>query len=185
MSAVDLISGKQQKPWERSTVLLPALALLALMVALPSADAQEQVRDATGQTSENEVLQYCNNIADAARDRRYALQKQDLEKLQAEVNDRIAVMETRKAEYEDWIGRRDGFMKQAENGLVDIFKTMKPDTAAPQLAEMQAGLAAAIIMRLPPRQSGQILSEMDAKKAAAVATIISSAADPNTSKDRS
>jgi flagellar motility protein MotE (MotC chaperone) len=155
------------------------------MVALPSADAQEQVRDATGQTSENEVLQYCNNIADAARDRRYALQKQDLEKLQSEVNDRIAVMETRKAEYEDWLARRNAFVKQAESGVVDIFKTMKPDTAAPQLSEMSAGLAAAIIMRLPSRQSGLILSEMDAKKAAAVAAIIASAADPNTSKDPS
>ncbi|AYC99655.1 MotE family protein [Neorhizobium sp. NCHU2750] len=184
MSGPDLISAKS-KPWQRSSVLLPALALLGLMVALPSADAQEQVRDASGQTTENEVLQYCNNIADAARDRRYALQKQDLEKLQSDVNDRIAVMEKRKTEYEDWLAKRNEFMKQAENGLVDMFKTMKPDTAAPQLEAMQPPLAAAIIMRLPPRQSGLILSEMDAKKAAAVATIIASAADPNTSKDPS
>lgn len=184
MSGRDQSSAKQ-KPWERSSVLLPTLALLGLLVALPSADAQEPLRDTTGQTSEAEVLQYCNNIADAARDRRYALQKQDLEKLQSEVNDRIAVMETRKAEYEDWLARRGEFMKQAENGLVDIFKTMKADTAAPQLQEMQTGLAAAIIMRLPARQSGLILSEMDAKKAAAVASIIASAADPNTSKDPS
>jgi flagellar motility protein MotE (MotC chaperone) len=184
MSGPDLSRAKT-KPWERSAVLFPALALLGLMVALPSADAQEQVRDATGQTSENEVSQFCNNIANAARDRRYALQKQDLDKLQTEINDRIAVMEKRKAEYEDWLGRRDAFMKQAENGLVDIFKTMKPDTAAPQLEEMQTGLAAAIIMRLPSRQSGLILSEMTAKKAAAVASIIASAADPNTSKDPS
>ncbi len=185
MIGQDTSSSARPRPWERSSVALPVLALLGLLVALPSADAQEQVRDTTGLTSENEVQQYCNNIADAARDRRYALQKQDLEKLQGEINDRIAIMETRKAEYEDWIGRRNEFMKQAENGLVDIFKTMKPDTAAPRLEEMHAGLAAAIVMRLPPRQSGLILSEMDAKKAAAVASIIASAADPNTSKDPS
>jgi flagellar motility protein MotE (MotC chaperone) len=185
MIGPDKSSSVRLLPFERSSVALAALALAGLMLGLSPAAAQEQIRDTTGLTSESEVQQYCANIIDPARDRRYALQKEDLEKLQGEVNDRIAVMEARKAEYEDWIGRRDAFMKQAENGLVDIFKTMKPDTAAPRLEEMQAGLAAAIVMRLPPRQSGLILSEMDAKKAAAVAAIIASAADPNTSKDPS
>ncbi len=34
------------------------------------------------------------------------------------------------AEYEDWLKRRNDFLKQAELGLVDIYKTMKPDAAA-------------------------------------------------------
>ena len=65
------------------------------------------------------------------------------------------------------------------------YKTMKADAAAPQLQEMNVEIAAAIIMKLPARQSGLILSEMDPQKAGVISMIISSAANPNTSKDRS
>lgn len=169
-------------------IATPRRALIAVFVmvaALPSARAQEQVRVTTGDTSGQEIQQYCTNIIDQARDQRYLLQKQDLEQLQQDVDNRIAVMETRKAEYEDWLKRRNDFMEQAEANLVNVYKTMKADAAAPQLEEVNPGLAAAIIMKLPPRQSGLILAEMDAKKAAMVASIMSSAADKTTSRDPS
>jgi len=161
------------------------IALFLLTAALPSAKAQEQVRVTTGDTSGQEIQQYCTNVIDQARDQRYVLQKQDLEKLQADVDNRIAVMEARKAEYEDWLKRRNDFMAQADANLVNVYKTMKADAAAPQLAEVNPILAAAIIMKLPPRQSGLILAEMDAKKAAMVAGIMSSASDKTTSRDPS
>ncbi|MBP1879056.1 MotE family protein [Agrobacterium rubi] len=161
------------------------LAVFVLTAALPSAKAQEQVRVTTGETSGQEIQQYCTNIVDQARDQRYLLQKQDLEKLQADVDNRIAVMEARKAEYEDWLKRRNDFMQQAEANLVNVYKTMKADAAAPQLEQVNPGLAAAIIMKLPPRQSSLILAEMDAKKAATVASIMSSATDKTTSRDPS
>ncbi|WP_320200991.1 MotE family protein [Agrobacterium sp. rho-13.3] len=156
-----------------------------MVAALPSAKAQEQLRITSGETSEQEIQKYCTNIIDQARDQRYVLQKQDLEKLQKDVDDRIAIMEARKAEYEDWLKRRNDFMQQAEANLVNVYKTMKADAAAPQLEEVNPGLAAAIIMKLPPRQSGLILSEMNAKKAAIVAAIMSSATDKTTSRDPS
>ncbi len=129
--------------------------------------------------------QFCTNIADAARDQRYLLQKKELADLQAGVNERITVLEKRRAEYEDWLKRRDDFLKQAELGLVDIYKTMKADAAAGQLELVNAEIAAAIIMKLPPRQSSLILSEMAPDKAAVLTNIISSASDPNTSKEPS
>ncbi|MGV1751166.1 MotE family protein [Agrobacterium sp. CG674] len=161
------------------------LAVFLMVASLPSARAQEQVRVTTGDTSGQEIQQYCTNVIDQARDQRYVLQKQDLEKLQQDVDNRIAVMEARKAEYEDWLKRRNDFLTQAEANLVNIYKTMKADAAAPQLEEIDAGIAAAIIMKLPPRQSGLILAEMDAKKAAIVASIMSSATDKTTSRDPS
>jgi flagellar motility protein MotE (MotC chaperone) len=94
-------------------------------------------------------------------------------------------MDKRKAEYQDWLKRRDDFLKQAEAGLTDIYKKMKPDAAALQLQDVKPELAAAVIMRLGPRQSSLILNEMDSTKAANIASIIASASDPNTSKDPS
>ena len=97
----------------------------------------------------------------------------------------MAEMDKRKAEYQDWLKRRDDFLKQAEAGLTEIYKKMKPDSAALQLQDMKIEVASAVIMRLGPRQSSLILNEMDPKKAAAIASVIASASDPNTSKDPS
>lgn len=171
-----------------SKIFTPQRVLLALFVvagSLPSARAQEQVRVTTGETSGQEIQQYCTNIVDQARDQRYLMQKQDLEKLQEDINERVAILEARKAEYEDWLQRRNDFLKQVETNLVEVYKTMKADAAAPQLQELDPGMAAAIIMKLPPRQSGLILSEMNAKKAATVASIMASATDKTTSRDPS
>ncbi len=164
----------------RNLLLVAGMALLPLA----SGSAQEQ-KPAPDTASQAEIQQFCTSIADPARDQRYLLQKQELEKLQADVDKRIAVLEQRRAEYEDWLTRRNAFMKQAEANLVEIYKKMKPDAAAPQLEEIDPILAAAVIMKLPARQSSLILSEMEAQKAAMVAAIMSSAADPNTSKDPS
>lgn len=176
----------KRMPASASAIAMAAILTLAM---LPSAEAQQQPQllgaappDGSGQ---QEVQQYCGNIVDAARDQRYLLQKQELEKLQADVNDRIKLLETRKAEYEDWLKKRNDFLNKAKAGLVDIYKTSKADEAAPQFDEMDINIAAAIIMQLPARQSSLILSEMDAKKAAMVAAIMSSAANPRIPKDPS
>ncbi|MFN7101447.1 MAG: MotE family protein [Pseudorhizobium sp.] len=160
------------------------LALSAIVIAVPQVSAQEPAA-VTAMSPQSEIQQFCTNIADAARDQRYLMQKQELETLQADVDQRIAVLESRKSEYEDWLKRRNDFLVRAEAGLVDIFKTMKADAAAPQLEEMNVEIAAAIIMKLPARQSGLVLSEMDPENAGRIATIISSASDPNTSKEPS
>ena len=48
-----------------------------------------------------EIERFCSNIADAARDRRYALQAQELEQLQKDVDERITLLEEKRAEYEN------------------------------------------------------------------------------------
>lgn len=160
------------------------LVLGAVVMLVPQVSAQEPAT-VSATSPESEIQQFCTNIADAARDQRYLLQKQELETLQADVDARIAFLESRKAEYQDWLQRRNDFLVRAEAGLVEIFKTMKADAAAPQLEQMKLEIAAAIIMKLPARQSGLVLSEMDPQKAGMIATIIASASDPNTSKEPS
>ena len=175
---LDLLLGKS-----RRTLL--AAAGTALMLAMPGAFAQDVTAPPAENGATNEIQQFCTNIADAARDQRYLLQRKDLETLQASVDERIATLEERRAEYEDWLKRRNDFLKQAELGLVDIYKTMKPDAAAGKLEMVRPEIAAAIVMKLPARQSSLILSEMSDEKAAVLTNIISSASDPNTSKEPS
>lgn len=164
-------------------VLLPAAA--ALMLAIPGALAEERPVIVTSKATADEIREFCTNISDKARDQRYLLQKQELESLQKDVDGRIAMLEKRRAEYEDWLKRRNDFLKVAEAGLIEIYKKMKPDAAAAQLQKINPEIASAIVMKLNPRMSSLILSEMQPDKAALLASIIASAADPNTSKDPS
>lgn len=131
----------------------------------------------------DEIQQYCASVIDPARDRRYLLQKQDLEKLQAGVDERLKVLDKHKAEYEDWLQRRNDFMNKAEANLVEIYKSMKPNVAAERLSVVDVNISAAILMKLSAKQTGLIMGQMDAATAGKLTALIASAADANTSKD--
>ncbi|MBU0585606.1 MAG: MotE family protein [Alphaproteobacteria bacterium] len=126
-----------------------------------------------------EIERFCSNIADAARDRRYVLQTKELLALQQEVDKRIKVLEEKRAEYEDWLKRREEFLAQAEDGVVKIYGGMRPDAAAERLAELDATLAAGILMKLDARKAGVILNEMERKAAAMLTGVMASAARRN------
>ena len=126
--------------------------------------------------SDDEIARFCTNIADAARDRRYALQAEELKQLQAQVDSRLKALEEKRAEYETWLKRREVFLARAEEGVVKIYADMKPDAAAERLAVVNTDLAAAILMKLDSRKAGVILNEMDAKAAAVLTGIMASAA---------
>lgn len=123
-----------------------------------------------------EIQRFCTNIADAAKDRRYALQTAELERLQAEIDERMKALEAKRAEYEEWLTRRETFLAQAEAGVVKIYATMRPDAAAERLAELRVELAAGILMKLDSRKAGVILNEMERKAAAALTGVMAAAA---------
>ncbi len=172
----------------------PALAGEAVRQVLPGAqqtEAPQTLQRQDGQTAaaaapavqgsgqspeQSDVERFCSNIADAARDRRYALQAEELKQLQAQVDGRLKALEEKRAEYETWLKRREVFLARAEEGVVKIYADMKPDAAAERLAAVKPELAAAILMKLEPRKAGVILNEMDQKAAATLTGIMASAA---------
>lgn len=141
-----------------------------------TASAQPAALAAGKAPDESEIQRFCSNIADAARDRRYALQAEELKQLQAGIDERMKALEAKKAEYEEWLKRREVFLARAEDGVVKIYAGMKPDAAAERLAMVNAELAAAILMKLDSRKAGVILNEMDQKAAATLTGIMASAA---------
>lgn len=162
-----------------------ALAVSVCLMAgiLPGTTAEKKSTTEI-KTARDEIKAFCANIADAARDQRYLLQKEELTKLQTEVNERIALLERRKSEYEDWLKKREDFLKTADAGLIAIYKSMKADAAAAQLELVSPYVAAAILMKLAPNKSALILTEMKKEKAAELASIISSAVARNTTKGK-
>ena len=171
----------------------PALvaSAFAMLLAIGPSSAEEAVRQVLpgGQPpvapqqltkekapDESEIQRFCSNIADAARDRRYALQAQELKELQAGIDQRMKALDEKRAEYEQWLKRREVFLARAEDGVVKIYAGMKPDAAAERLAMVNVDLAAAILMKLDSRKAGVILNEMDQKAAATLTGIMASAA---------
>ena len=140
----------------------------------PPAAPQQLTREKA--PDQSEIERFCSNIADAARDRRYMLQAEELKQLQAGIDQRMKALDDKRAEYEQWLKRREVFLARAEDGVVKIYAGMKPDAAAERLAMVNADLAAAILMKLDPRKASIILNEMDQKAAAALTGIMASAA---------
>jgi flagellar motility protein MotE (MotC chaperone) len=148
----------------------------ALLLFGASAALAQPANTPTAPAKTDEIQRFCSNIADAARDRRYALQAEQLKTLRQGIDKRMQELEAKRAEYEDWLKRRNAFAAMAEGDVVQIYSKMKPDGAAERLAAVKPELAAAILLKLNPRQASQILNEMDAKDAAALTGIMAAAA---------
>ncbi|KAB2917460.1 MAG: MotE family protein [Hyphomicrobiaceae bacterium] len=143
-------------------------------VAAPVARARHPVE--TGALEGGPARQYCANIADAAADARFALQKRALADMEQQIERRIALLEAKTAEYQLWVTRRDEFVKKAQEGLISIYARMRAESAAQQLAAMDEETASAIVMKLDSRIASTILNEMQPTQAARLAAVISGAA---------
>lgn len=120
----------------------------------------------------NELLNYCFNIADEATEARHAVLTEQLSEVEGKVDEKLDQLQLRIQKLRSWIERREQFLASANDSLVEIFQTMRPDSAASQLTEIGPGLAAAIIAKLEPKYSSAILAEMKPADAAKIATVL-------------
>lgn len=127
---------------------------------------------------EDNASQYCRNIANAAADVRYRRQSDALAALEKQLDERIAKLEAKRAEYEEWVKRREEFLAKADGAVVAIYSQMRPDAAAQQISVMEPEAAAAILSKLTPRTASAILNEMDATIAAELTNVMAGLPPP-------
>ncbi|WP_306118270.1 MULTISPECIES: MotE family protein [unclassified Roseitalea] len=168
MKADRTSAGRPADPGRRAL----AAGLAALCAGLPTA-ALSQSR------AQSDIETFCANIADDARERRYAIQREQLEALRAEIEDKIALLEEKRADFERWARKREEFADAANEGLVEVYSNMRPDAAAARMEEMPAELSAALLAKLKPRSSAAILNEMNARQAALITQIMAAVGDTN------
>ena len=108
---------------------------------------------------------YCYNIADAARDARYARQKQRILEMEKRLKELMGRLDRKRREYEDWGMRRREITQRMTRSMMNVYAKMEPDAAAAQIAQMEYAVAVAILTGLKPQQASAILTEMDPKKA--------------------
>jgi len=128
--------------------------------------------------AESEVARYCSNLAPSAGEARIAYQTKRLVELEAQVKRRISELETRESDAREWVTKREAMLKSASEDIVAIYAKMPAEPAAAQIAAMDDPIAAAILVRLPPRAAGGILGEMEADKAAKLTGLMAGTAGP-------
>lgn len=117
---------------------------------------------------DDNALAYCRNIANVAADARFARQAAALAAMEKELEQRIAQLEAKRAEYQDWLQRREAFLKKADESLIAVISQMRPDAAAAQISVMADEAAAAVLAKLNPRSASAILNEMEPARAASL-----------------
>jgi flagellar motility protein MotE (MotC chaperone) len=166
----------QTAPAENAAAPNPAAAGAPAAAPGPAAAADPQPKplealppDATA------VQQYCFNTADPAADARFAWQAKKISDMEAELDKRAALLETKTEEFKTWLARRDEFSKKAQEKLVAFYTRMRPDAAALQLAAMDEETAAAVLTKIDSKVASAVMSEMEPARAAKLAGIISGA----------
>ena len=135
---------------------------------------------------QTDAERYCRNIADEAREAKFEWQVKTIGSLEDALRTRIEELEKRRAEVENWLRRREDFIRMAEANLVEIYSRMRADAAAEQMGLLGATTAAALLLKLQPRVAGQILNEMETERAALLTRIMVEAGSVETARgDRS
>lgn len=124
-----------------------------------------------------DIERFCSNITDPARERRYALQKAELESLREEIEMKMQILEEKRTELKEWAEKRESYSSAASESLVEVYAKMRPDAAAQRMEKLPGELSAALLSKLSARAAGTILNEMSADRAAMVTLIMSAAAD--------
>ncbi|MGB8818270.1 MAG: MotE family protein [Rhizobiaceae bacterium] len=119
---------------------------------------------------------YCKAIVDDARELRYANKMQEINLLLDELQARIEIAQTKSAEFQGWVTRREEFAKLATAKIVEIYANMRPEASAARLQQLDINLAASLLLAIPPRQASPILNEMDEKNAAAITAVMAASA---------
>jgi flagellar motility protein MotE (MotC chaperone) len=152
---------------------LAGIGYLAIGLFATPATAEEPAAEQV-----SDQLRYCEAIHDSAREARAAWQAQALLEIEERIEKRLEDLARERAAYEDYLARREEFLRRAEEGVIEIYARMRPDAAAAQLAAMDNQTASAVIAKLNPRQASAILNEMEPGRAALLTrTVAGSALD--------
>jgi flagellar motility protein MotE (MotC chaperone) len=157
--------GKSRPPWSTAVVASPAAAPRPVE-AKPGATAETPPA----------IKAYCQNIEDPALDARFLYQKSELQRLEGELKKSTSALETKIAEDQQWVQRRDEFINMADGTLVALLTKIRPDAAAAQLAGIDEAAAAALLLKLKPKISSAILDQMDSAKASRLISVMIGAA---------
>ncbi len=155
------------------------VATLGLGTAAASAAAPDPKRpEVSAAPAATDAQRFCQNVAAAAADARFALQTRKLNELEDGITRRVAALEAKEAELKAVLAEHEEAKKRAEVSLVAIYGKMRPDAAAQQVAALDDATAAAVLSGLNARQSSAILNEIPVERAVKLVNAIAGLVPP-------
>lgn len=133
---------------------------------LKQIDSKTTAQPGDSKAQMTDIQKFCLNNATSAGDARAAWQAAKLVELEEQIKQRIAELDAKRAEYEEWLKKRDEALKKAEDSVVAIYSKMRPEAAASQLSAMDDMMAATLLAKLPTRNASLILNEIEPGRAA-------------------
>lgn len=121
---------------------------------------------------EDDIKKFCLNIKDSVMQNYFAIQTNKLHKLKQDIDERIAVLEQKRKEYQIWFTKRNDFLKKAKESLINIISKMDPEAAAQQLDKIDELSAASLLLKLKPRVASAIMNNLPVEKAAYLSQVI-------------
>lgn len=161
--------AQRQKAAPKQEVAAKPDVAVKPLVEPPLTTGSVDKKDPAAATQESDIARFCSNITDQALDARVAWQQRELEATESKLKLRIAELEAKRAEYEEWLKLREDFLKKAEENVVEIYSRMNPEAAAQQIASMADDTAAAVLAKLKVRVASSILNEMEPARGAHLA----------------
>ncbi len=144
-------------------------AAVYLGLCMSFVNAVAQTND-TGAEELNAAIEqarnYCEAIADQAKDARIAWQMRALFDVEHQMKTRITELEAKIAELRGWVKRRDEILQRAEGHVVNIYANMRPDAAAQQLTSLDDETAVSILLQMKARKASSVLAELASERAA-------------------
>ena len=142
-----------------------------------TSEAAEEVRELANPSGRTLSQAYCDVVVDAALAAKLAQEKRDAEGLQKEIEKKLVELEAATAEQRKWLQLREDFQKKATENLVTVYAEMDVEAAAQRLPAVGNEIAAAILVKMPPRSASAILAEMPSDIAGRLTAYIAGAAE--------
>ncbi|WP_208997930.1 MotE family protein [Pseudovibrio sp. FO-BEG1] len=136
-------------------------------MSLASASAQKaETKTEDLSAAIEQAKNYCEAIADQAKDARIAWQMRALFDVEHQMKAKITELDAKIAELRSWVQRRDEILQRAEGHVVDIYANMRPDAAALQLTSLDDETAVSILLQMKARKASSVLAELSSERAA-------------------
>lgn len=116
----------------------------------------------------DDVQRYCANIVATSAAAALTARERQLRELEQEIKQRLGELEAKRVEIQQAMDRYESVIRKAGDALVNVYSLMKPDAAAAQIASLDDDAGAGLLLRLKPKSSSAILSEMETSRAAAL-----------------
>jgi flagellar motility protein MotE (MotC chaperone) len=133
---------------------------------------------ANGSMTKAELIEWERKLK--SREERVKTREKALESLEKEIQERMGEIEKTRQQLAELVKRNEALVKEQKElqqgrieHLVSAYKGMRPESAGQLVNNLEDDVAVAILSAMPGRSAGQILANVDPKKAARLTKAIS------------